>query len=140
MRRIAIFISSLLLISTGLSASAHDGEDHTAREWDGKSAISLDVIVTKDMMSGYNIHIKTKGFKWAPQRASMAHRAGEGHAHIYLDGVKLGRVYSNWYHLSTANLNLKPGSHVLKIDLNGNDHIPYLYKTKVVAKEVKFKV
>lgn len=43
---------------------------------------------------------------------------GEGHAHIYIDDVKIGRVYGEWYHLATANLNLSPGSHVVRVDLN----------------------
>jgi len=140
MRRIAILIASLFIISSGLSASAHEGHDHSAREWDGKSAPRLAVVVTKDMMSGYNINIRAKGFKWAPQRASMAHRAGEGHAHLYLNGVKVGRIYGSWYHLPTSQLNLKPGTHEIKVELSSNDHSPYTHKGKSIARTVKFKV
>ena len=140
MRRIAVLIAALLVVISGVSATAHEGEDHSSREWDGRSAPTLEVVITKDMMSGYNINIKAKGFKWAPQRASMAHRAGEGHAHIYVDGIKVGRVYGSRYHLSTSQLNLKPGTHKIKVDLNGNDHIPYTYNGKLIAKTVKFKV
>lgn len=137
MRRILSLLFTLSLIFVGSSTSAHDGEDHGTRVWDGSTKPSIELIVTKDMMSGFNVHIKTKGFKWAPQRASMTHRAGEGHAHIYVDGIKVGRVYSSWYHLNTAGLNLKPGNHTIKIDLNGNDHVPYTYLGKVLAKSVK---
>lgn len=120
-------IAFLLFATVSLSANAHTGEAHM---WDGKKAPSIKLFVKKDPMSGYNIQIKTKNFKWSPQRASMSHVAGEGHAHIYIDDVKIGRVYGEWYHLATANLNLIPGAHTVRVDLNGNDHAPYIFQGK----------
>ena len=126
------FFSMLLtatLILLSAPTFAHTGEAHM---WDGKKSPTLKLIITKDPMSGFNVQIKTKNFKWSPQRASMAHKPGEGHAHIYIDDVKVGRVYGEWYHLATANLNLSPGSHVVRVDLNGNDHAPYMFKGKLL--------
>lgn len=123
----AVFALTLTLIS--IPSFAHTGETHM---WDGKKNPTLKLVVTKDPMSGFNIQIKTKNFKWSPQRASMAHVPGEGHAHIYVDDVKIGRVYGEWYHLATSNLNLTPGPHTIRVDLNGNDHAPYIFKGKIL--------
>lgn len=131
MKKYLIGLTSLLMLATLMPSYAHSSmEPH---DWDGKSKPSIELKVVKDEMSGFNVQIKTKGFKWAPQNASKAHRAGEGHAHIYVDGVKIGRVYGSWYHLATANLNLSNGTHIVKVDLNGNDHAPYMYKGKLLA-------
>lgn len=42
----------------------------------------------------------------------------EGHAHLFIDGKKIGRVYSNWYHINP----LRQGSHTIRVTLNANDH------------------
>lgn len=133
MKRLITLVTVMLLAFSATTAVAHTGD---ARMWDGKKKATINVIAKKDMMSGYNIHIKTKNFKWAPARASMAHRAGEGHAHIYLDGVKVARVYGEWFHLATSNLNLSPGEHVIRVDLNGNDHVPYMVGEKLLEDTV----
>ena len=62
-----------------------------------------------------------EGFIFTPENASGENVMGEGHAHIYVDGVKLGRVYSNWYHLG----GLSSGTREVKVNLNTNDHHAY---------------
>ena len=70
----------------------------------------------------------------------MAHIAGEGHAHIYVDGVKIGRVYGQWFHLNTASLNLTSGDHTILVNLNGNDHRPYVIKGVAVEAKSLIKI
>ena len=87
-----------------------------------KKAMRVTANVTKDPMKGYNLSLRTKGFRWAPQRAGMAFRNGEGHAHLYVDGTKVTRLYGPWFYLGA----LAAGSHVVKVTLNGNDHGDYV--------------
>lgn len=135
-RFVALSIATLMTLSMNV-ASAHTEGTHM---WDGKKKASVSLVVKKDAMSGFNVRIKTKNFTWAPQRASTAHRPGEGHAHIYVDGVKIGRVYSEWFHLATANLNLTPGQHIVRVDLNGNDHLPYMVGDKLLEASVSITI
>lgn len=120
-------ITTLLLaasISLLPAASfAHMGESH---EVDPDSIPTISLSVNKDEIGGFNVQIITENFAWAPERASQEHVPGEGHAHIYVDGVKVARVYSEWYHLSTASLDLAPGVYEVTVDLNGNDHGAYV--------------
>lgn len=81
-------------------------------------SVSLQVIA--DSVSGHNLRISTQGFRFAPERAGAAHVPGEGHAHLYVNGVKT-RVYSEWFHLD----GLGPGTHEIRVTLNANDHSPY---------------
>jgi hypothetical protein len=57
--------------------------------------------------------------------ASMKHVEGEGHAHVYLDGQKIMRIYNDWFHLNTFQFATKPGEQLVSIELVGNDHSPY---------------
>jgi hypothetical protein len=129
------FLSLLLLPTAALSHEAG-----AAHEVSAEDAPSVQLIVTEDPVGGFNVQIKTENFIWAPENASKMHVVGEGHAHIYLDGEKLGRVYSEWYHLNTKALALAPGEHELTVDLNGNDHAPYAVQGNAVASTVRFEV
>jgi len=42
--------------------------------------------------------------------------AGEGHAHLYLDGEKVARVYGRWFHIPEPG----PGAHSVRVTLNAN--------------------
>lgn len=78
---------------------------------------ALSVTATPDPMAGANLHVVATGFRWAPEHASGPAVAGEGHAHVYVDGTKVGRLYGEWMHLD-----LEAGRHEIRVSLNGNDH------------------
>ena len=57
--------------------------------------------------------------------ASMKHIPGEGHAHVFLDGRKIMRIYNEWFHLNTYQFSTRSGEQLLSIEFVGNDHAPY---------------
>jgi hypothetical protein len=65
--------------------------------------------------------ITTTGFSFEPDKVDMDHVPGEGHAHVYVDGVKIGRVYDSNYHLTEID----PGERSIRISLNANSHEQY---------------
>lgn len=105
------------------AVSAHEGHgahDDVLVIETGDTAPTLETHITPDPASGWNLHIMTQNFAFSPERASLEHVPGEGHAHVYINGVKLGRVYSHWVHLD----NLPEGEVEVKVTLNANDHRP----------------
>ncbi|WP_010393410.1 hypothetical protein [Paracoccus sp. TRP] len=72
-----------------------------------------------DSVNGWNLFVQAQGFCFAPEHAGLAHRAGEGHAHLYLNGTKIARLYGPAHHLGS----LAPGDQ-LRVELNANDHSP----------------
>ena len=84
----------------------------------GLDAPTLDFRVAKDAASGWNLHIVTTGFRFAPESVNAPHRPGEGHAHVYVDGKKVARIYGPRFHLGA----LPPGRVTLSVTLNANDH------------------
>lgn len=84
----------------------------------GPDAPGLTVEVFKDPMAGWNLHVMPANFRFAPENASAADRPGEGHAHVYVNGVKLARLYGEWMHFPE----LPKGAVEVKVSLNANGH------------------
>ena len=85
-----------------------------------ENAPTLAIALHKDPMAGWNLEVKTTNFHFAPEHASMANADGEGHAHVYINGEKLGRLYGAWMHIGT----LPKGEVEVTVSLNANDHSP----------------
>lgn len=85
-----------------------------------KPVPSVNHLTFPDVMDGYNIQIITRNFKFTPAAINLESQDNEGHAHIYVNGEKIARVYSHWYHLPGTLL--QPGENEVKVTLNANDH------------------
>lgn len=83
-------------------------------------APQIAIMVNPDPMAGYNLHVMTENFTFSPQNASLENVTGEGHAHVYINGEKLGRLYGAWMHLDA----LPKGEVAIEVTLNTNDHRP----------------
>lgn len=123
-------IGFLIAAGNGVTLDGHDhatghgggGHDHAAMVPivlpEGDDAPTLTATVLKDPASGWNLHVETTNFRFSPEHASTPHIAGEGHAHVYVNGVKLARIYANWYHID----HLPIGEVMIEVALNSNDH------------------
>ncbi|GAA6175793.1 hypothetical protein [Sulfitobacter pacificus] len=110
---------------THLAGMDHGNMDHSAMhdtpvDVPAADAPGLSVMITPDPMAGYNLHVMTENFTFSPERASLANVTGEGHAHVYINGEKLGRLYNPWMHLA----GLPKGEVEVRVTLNTNDHRP----------------
>lgn len=100
----------------------HDTHDHSSTheslEITSEVVPSVGVLVMEDALSGWNVHLSTENFNFAPENASLEHSESEGHAHIYVDGEKLSRVYGNWFYIPELEI----GAHEIRVTLNSNNH------------------
>ena len=78
----------------------------------------MDISAEVEDGGGVIVRVTAEGWRWAPESMDMEHEPGAGHAHIYVDGVKVGRVYSSRYRLS----DLESGERHILVTLNTNDH------------------
>jgi hypothetical protein len=95
-------------------------------------APKVELVVVEDAKSGYNIKIITTNFKFTPENVNGENVIGEGHAHLYVDGEKIGRVYGEYYHY---NGNFE-GSKKFLVTLNANDHSDYAVNGDKIQSEV----
>ncbi|WP_436792718.1 hypothetical protein [Actinospongicola halichondriae] len=93
---------------------------------------TLAITAEPDSIKGVNVQLETSGFTFAPEHASTEHVDGEGHAHIYVDGEKVGRVYEHAYYLG----DVEAGEHEITVELNANSHSPLLVDGEKIAQTV----
>ncbi|WP_075223081.1 hypothetical protein [Acuticoccus yangtzensis] len=105
--------------TTVTGTEGHAGHDHSRlMNVPAASAPSVAISVKPDSMAGWNLHIETTGFRFAPEDANSVPVVGEGHAHLYVNGTKLARIYGHWFHIPA----LPAGENDLLVTLNANDH------------------
>ena len=104
--------------SAGTTASMEHGSGGGHGPAESEAPISIDIAVEIDSFSGVNVEIVTDGFRFAPEEVNQANTPGAGHAHIYVDGQKVNRVYGGYYHLE----GLEPGPREIRVALNDNGH------------------
>lgn len=105
-----------------------DGHGHGAME--GREVGDWDIVPTVDLEAtpdgdgSVALDINTTGFVFGPEvdDDGAEHVDGEGHLHVYVDGVKVARIHTDEYRLD----DLTPGDHDITVGLNGNDHRPWL--------------
>ena len=121
----AIVTGSILILSINAPAHAHTSGATSVHEITQETAPGATLDLKKDPTGGFNVQVVTTNFIWRPEMASMQHVPGEGHAHVYLDGRKIMRIYNEWFHLNTYQFSTKAGEQLLSIEFVGNDHAPY---------------
>ena len=99
-------------------AHDHDHDHATLMEVDYEPVPTIELRTHLDPMSGVNLEVITTGFTLAPERASTNPVDGEGHFHIYVDGVKLRRLYAHWAHVDLK----APGDYEIRVELSANNH------------------
>lgn len=81
---------------------------------------SVTMLVFPDAMDGYNVQILTQNFEFTPAAINTDVVPNQGHAHIYINGQKIARVYGHWYHLPSALFTQEVSA--VTVSLNANDH------------------
>ena len=76
------------------------------------------LVAHPDSGGGWNLEITISGHTIMPDSASTAHVEGEGHMHLYINRMKVTRVYERWFYLRP----LLPGQHEVTIELSSNTH------------------
>jgi hypothetical protein len=94
---------------------------------------TVNLVVHPDQRQGWNLEVQVTNFKFAPEQVNQATgTTAEGHAHLYIDGIKITRLYSNWYYLES----LAPGSHEIAVSLNTNTHETLLHDGQPIQSTV----
>ena len=78
----------------GSGQMGHSGGDQHGQTTRARLGTRVVIRVKKDRFNGWNLLIGTRRFRFAPENASEAHRSGEGHAHLEIDGKPITRIYS----------------------------------------------
>ena len=123
------------------AAMGHGDMDHemmhdTPVDVPAENAPSVAMMLKPDPMAGYNLRVTVDNFAFSPEGASLAHAPGKGHAHVYINGVKIARVYGPWLHIENFPVE---GPANLRVTLNANDHSGWSVNGEPLAYDADFK-
>ena len=99
-------------------------------DWQSQPTLNLNVF--EDPVSGWNLNIETHNFIFDAAAAGYQNVEGHGHAHIYVNGAKLGRIYAGWYHIGS----LPPGNNQVTVSLYANDHSALSIGGRKISQEI----
>jgi hypothetical protein len=136
----ALFMMALLANNCIANESKANKSGHSHKHHHGKFEVSsslekpaLTLEVIRDEASGWNVHIKVKNFRFAPENINKTPLSTEGHAHIYVDDQKIARLYGPWFHLA----DLPAGQHTVRVSLNANNHDAMTFNGELIeAKKI----
>jgi hypothetical protein len=95
---------------------------HGSIEVVAKGAPTVAIEVTKDRMSGWNLTVTTGNFTFTPDLVNSDNVDNTGHAHLYVNDIKIARLYAPNFHIP----DLPEGEHEISVNLSSNDHSYYL--------------
>jgi len=93
---------------------------------------TVKLIAHPDARKGWNLEVQITNFKFAPEHVNQTSIPTEGHAHLYIDGEKITRLYGNWYYLGS----LPPGEHEITVTLNANGHESLMHNGEPIQASV----
>ena len=121
----------------------HDHGDHGDHDHErmvevseGAPVPAVALTVTPTNAGGYFVQLEVENFDFAPEAVDGPHVEGQGHAHLYVNGEKITRLYSTEYYLES----LPAGEVAVRVTLNANDHATYAHNGEMIADEVTVQV
>jgi hypothetical protein len=107
---------------------AHEMQ-HGILEVPAVGAPQVSIAVEQDPMSGWNVTLTTDNFRFTPDMVNSENIDNTGHAHLYVDGYKIARVYGPYFHIP----DLPAGEHEISVNLSSNDHSYYVVEGERIA-------
>jgi hypothetical protein len=109
------------------AGDAHDHEE-LVNVTDDMAIPVVALTVTPTSAGGYYIQLTVENFDFAPEAVDGAHVPGQGHAHLYVNGEKITRLYGTEYYLDAV----PSGDVEIRVTLNSNDHRTYAHHGAII--------
>lgn len=110
---------------------SHDGE-HAHKQLEVSADLpvpSVELAVYEDAVNGWNLQVQLDNFELSPTTVNEPGPQNEGHAHLYINGEKVTRLYSDWYYLGE----LEAGDNEIMVTLNTNVHEDLTVNGEVIS-------
>lgn len=123
----------------GPALGGTDAHSHSLAEVDPSLALpQVKAEVLPDSKGGFNLHVTASNFRFTPELAGQAPRQGEGHAHVFVNGTKVARLYGDWAYLGADNFH--SGDNLVEVTLNANDHAEWVKGGEHIGASVKVRL
>lgn len=98
-----------------------------------QQAPSLFLKVEQHGVNEWSVLVETENFEFTEPVAPAVHEFGQGHGHLYLNSLKLQRLYGP----EAVIGELPPGVHTISVTLNTNDHKSYAIDGQAIASQIE---
>lgn len=129
--------------STNTHSDGHGDASPPAMHGHGRLDIPADaaapqvaIHLSPDALRGWNLHVQVEHFQFAPGPDAPLDAFDQGHAHLYINGEKVTRLYGPWYYLPS----LPSGAVELRVTLNTNDHRDLYVNDEAIAATTQIQV
>lgn len=136
-----LFNYPLTLVKAGDNHNHHNinssDNNHSHQTLDISNLAQIPTIkieVFPDKVKGWNLYLNTSNFEFISPTLENSN-PNQGHGHLYINGEKVGRIYSNWFYLPE----LPKGDNEIKVTLNTNNHQDLIYNGKVIGDRIVIK-
>ena len=132
-----LYIAAGLILAVNSLKGNPMGHEHSKNvEWEGDGQPSLYLSVQPYDSYGWVVIYNANNFTFNAENASSQHIQGEGHGHLYVNDVKIARLYGEPYYLRDLNM----GANTIRITLNTNNHLSYVFNGAAIEKNVEIVV
>ena len=83
----------------------------------------INIEVSKDKIEGYNIFFNLQNFKLSPDNIEIKNVNNSGYLKIFINDIKINRIYSKWFHAPERFFNQKKNSIKIKLFTNLHDEL-----------------
>ncbi|WP_134177290.1 MULTISPECIES: hypothetical protein [Cytobacillus] len=98
---------------------------------------AVSISVAPDGPDTWLLRLELLHFSFAPEKVGETHPSyNEGHAHLYINGEKISRLYGQYYHIGK----LKEGKNEITVSLNSNNHGALMSRGKPVMASITIDV
>ncbi|WP_272996129.1 hypothetical protein [Paraglaciecola agarilytica] len=125
MTSILVIAAALFSVAANNALASTEIHEHKARDiGQGTLIPKIQLQVFRDQIDGVNIHVEVANYLLnAPNIAKKESNTGailQGHAHVYVNGVKRQRLYGEDVHIPQSWL--KTGVNQVAVSLNSHQH------------------
>lgn len=136
------FVLAFYLFNTAPVEHAHTAHEHHKTQVVPSNALVPEVSlqVVKDAMSGFNLTLELSNYQMMLPADDLAQTSVadnsrlSGHAHLYVNGQKIQRVYGRFVHIPKTLL--KAGENKIRVTLNNHNHANWSLNGSVVQSEL----
>jgi len=94
----------------------------------GQAIPQINLIVHPDQRVGWNLEIQVENFQFTHHHLYHENTFNEGHAHLFINGEKITRIYGSWYYIRE----LPPGNHEITVTLSSNNHEDFVFEGEMI--------
>jgi len=83
----------------------------------------INIEVSSDKLEGYNLFFDLQNFKLSPEDIEIKNDGNSGYLQLFINDIKISRIYSSWFHAPERFFNQKENSIKVKLFTNLHDEL-----------------